>query len=223
MATIVFKLSENLYLRDPQSTDLGRSIIEASIRLIDELGFESFTFKKLADQIGSTEASVYRYFENKHRLLLYLIDWYWTWLDYRIEFQTHNLPTPREQLQISLRILTEKKQVDPQIPYIDEVALHRIVEAEFEKTYLTKEVDSDNKDGVFLAYKTLCKRIAGFISEINVAYPFPRTLASTALLAANHQPFYAAHLPSLTEAKTGIPEDELLYQFLESLINKSIA
>jgi len=35
-------------IRNPQATNLGQRIIEGSINLIDELGFENFTFKKLA-------------------------------------------------------------------------------------------------------------------------------------------------------------------------------
>jgi AcrR family transcriptional regulator len=83
MATLYFKLNPHLYLRDPQQTELGQKIINASVVLIDTLGFEQFTFKKLAEEIDSTEASIYRYFENKHRLLLYLVGWYWTWLEYQ--------------------------------------------------------------------------------------------------------------------------------------------
>ena len=37
---------------------------------------EEFTFRKLAQKINTTEASVYRYFENKHRLLIYILAWY---------------------------------------------------------------------------------------------------------------------------------------------------
>ncbi len=72
---IQFKLNEKLFLRDPQQTKLGRKLIQQSIILIDELGFERYTFKKLAERIQSTEASVYRYFENKHKLMLYLFSW----------------------------------------------------------------------------------------------------------------------------------------------------
>ena len=73
---IKITLNEGLYLREPQDSLLGRKIIEQSILLIDEIGFESFTFKKLAAAIQSTEASIYRYFVNKHFLLLYLVSWY---------------------------------------------------------------------------------------------------------------------------------------------------
>ncbi|MDZ7650788.1 MAG: TetR/AcrR family transcriptional regulator [Cytophagales bacterium] len=85
MPTLSFKLNSHLYLRDPQHTLLGQKIIQQSVEMIDRLGFEQFTFKKLAEEINSTEASVYRYFENKHRLLLYLIGWYWNWIEYCID------------------------------------------------------------------------------------------------------------------------------------------
>ena len=62
-------LNDGLYQRDPQETVLGQKIIKHSIVLIDEIGFEAFNFKKLASCMKSTEASVYRYFENKHCLL----------------------------------------------------------------------------------------------------------------------------------------------------------
>ncbi|MFZ9029367.1 MAG: TetR/AcrR family transcriptional regulator, partial [Crocinitomicaceae bacterium] len=78
---VSISVNENVFLKDPTSTELGRKIVRASIDLIDELGFEDFTFKKLALAIGSTEASVYRYFENKHNLLAYLTMWYWGWME----------------------------------------------------------------------------------------------------------------------------------------------
>ena len=81
---IRISLNPGLYLKDPQESDLGRRIIKHSILLLEELGFEQFNFKKLAEAMGSTEASIYRYFENKHLLLIYLVSWYWEWLSYMI-------------------------------------------------------------------------------------------------------------------------------------------
>jgi len=51
----------------------GEKIILHSIQLIHKNGFEAFTFKKLAIDSGTTEAGIYRYFENKHRLLIILL------------------------------------------------------------------------------------------------------------------------------------------------------
>ncbi|TXI71362.1 MAG: TetR/AcrR family transcriptional regulator [Cyclobacteriaceae bacterium] len=223
MATLYFKLNPHLYLRDPQQTELGQKIISTSVRLIDTLGFEQFTFKKLAEEIDSTEASVYRYFENKHRLLLYLTGWYWTWLEYRIEVFTSNLATPQEKLKACIKVVASEKKFDDTFDFIDEVALHRIVVAELDKTYLTKQVDSDNREGLFGGFKLLCKKIGGWVAEINPAYPYPHALISTLLLTAKQQVFFAEHLPALTNLGKSDDRQHELEKFLESLLFKSIS
>jgi AcrR family transcriptional regulator len=219
MAILTFKLNENLFLRDPQNTDLGQKIISKSVELIKKLGFELFTFKKIAAEIDSTEASIYRYFENKHRLLLYLIDWYWTWLGYRLDFEVNNVADPQDRLRKCIRLLTHSHSAVPKPDMIEEANLRYIVIEEFEKVYLTKQVDSDNKEGLFLPYKAVCKKIATIVLEINPKYPFPHSLASTALLALTHQVYYAQHLPSLSDIKFDVKKnDDRLYDFLEGLL-----
>ena len=223
MAIVSFHLNPNLYLRDPQSSTLGQKIIQSSIKMIDKTGADDFTFKKLGSEIGSTEASIYRYFENKHRLLLYLIDWYWTWLEYRIDYSTQNIASPVERLRTCIRILVEEKKKDPDGPFVDEQRLQRIVNTEFEKTYFTRQVDTDNKEGLFLPYKSLCKKIAGILKEINPQYPFPHSLVSTIVLSANHQLYYAQHLPSLTDIKTeSRQKHDKLVEFLETMVLNTI-
>ncbi len=222
MTTLQLRLNKNLYLKDPQSTELGRKIIQKSIELVDELGFEAFTFKKLSVEIESTEASIYRYFENKHRLLVYLISWYWIWLEYSISFETHNISEPEERLKIALRLITSKKSLDQNFPEVDESALQRIVISESDKTYLTKQVDEINKEGVFRGYKSLCTSIGSIVREINPKFPYPQALISTVLEASNQQIFFADHLPSLTELSDSNDKFDLNYQFLETIVFKAI-
>ena len=81
LSNITLKVNEHVYLKDPESSKLGKKIIQGSITLIEEFGFEAFTFKKLANHINSTEASIYRYFENKTKILLYITVWYWSWIE----------------------------------------------------------------------------------------------------------------------------------------------
>ena len=211
-------LNERLYLRDPQDTDLGRRLVAESIKLIDEIGFEQFTFKKLALRIESTEASLYRYFENKHRLLVYIVSWYWAWLSFQIRFHTHNVPDARERLRLILRILTRAHHDDPATTQVDEAALYRIVVNEASKAYLTKEVDEDNQAGLFREYKRLVAGIGDVVSEIKPDYLYPHALVSTLLEAARKQSFFALHLPSLTDvpAHEGTIDDTV-YSFLEGL------
>ena len=222
MATLSFKLNEHLYVRDPQHTALGQNIINKGVELIDQLGFEHFTFKKLAEEIGSTEASIYRYFENKHRLLHYLTAWYWSWIEYRIDLHTISLQTPHEKLKACLRVITEEKKVDPAFDFVNEEALHRIIVAELDKTFLTKWVDNDNKEGLFLGFKSLCKKVAAIIHEINPQYPFAHSLVSIILLGAKQQLFFVDHLPSLSDLKKGTNIHETLYQLLENVVFGSI-
>lgn len=216
--TLQIKVNEKLYLRDPEQTELGRKIIDYGIRLIDELGFESFTFKKLAQAIGSTEASIYRYFENKHKLLIYLIAWYWSWIDYQIDYQTHNIQDPNHQLRITIKVLSESTQYDPTFSHIDENALHRIVIAESSKAYLTKNVDEDNRDGFFQGYKSLSKKVADIISRVNPEFKFARAVATTIIEAAHQQIFFAAHLPSLTELRVPEGDKSQIADFLNRLV-----
>ncbi|WP_276497679.1 TetR/AcrR family transcriptional regulator [Pontibacter litorisediminis] len=203
MATsIQINLKHQSYLREPEATELGRKIVSESIKMIDELGFEDFTFKKLAAEIGSTEASIYRYFENKHKLLVYLVSWYWAWLHYLVMFQTQNIPNPRERLSRALEVISKAGEADdPTVVHIDERVLHRVVVAESSKVYYTKAVDTENKAGYFLEMKHFCHYLALMVLEINPAYPYPHALMSTLLEAAHQQLFFAQHLPSLTDVK----------------------
>jgi AcrR family transcriptional regulator len=221
MAHLTFKLNEKLFVRDPQSTELGQKIVSKGIEMIDGLGFEQFTFKKLAAQVNSTEPSIYRYFENKHRLLHYLTAWYWSWMDYRLDLATASLTSPEQKLRAAIRVITEEKKPDPSFQHINEVALHRIVVNELEKTYLTKWVDDDNQAGLFGGFKTLTKRISGFIREVAPDYRFPNSLVSTILLAANEQLFFLEHLPTLSNLDKSLSMTERhagLQEFVETIV-----
>jgi len=217
---IQIKINERVYLKDPESSDLGRRIVAAGIQMIDEVGFEHLTFKKLAKQIGSTEASVYRYFENKHKLLIYLVSWYWNWLEYQLLFSTNNITSADDRLTIALRVISQPHRFHAEFVHIDKEALHRIVVAESPKAYLSKEVDQDNKEGYFLSYKRLCRHIADIIREINPNYSYPTALISTVMESAHNQIFFAAHLPRLTE----LTKDnyEALTEFLTDTVKRVV-
>ena len=191
-------LNKHLYLRDPQATDLGRRLLTESVQMLDEIGFESFTFKKLATAMGSTEASLYRYFENKHRLLIYLVSWHWAWLRFRVRVALQNVADPRQRLVQALTAVCEASVDDPATPDFDEGALCRVAVAEASKAYLTKGVDADNRDGFFQEYLQLVADLVVVVQAVNPAYAHPHALVSTLLESARKQSFFAQHLPSLS-------------------------
>lgn len=213
--SLKFNLNTRLFLKNPEESELGRKILERSIVLIHKLGFEEFTFKKLAAGIGTTEAGVYRYFENKHKLLIYLFDWYWSWQEYRITLSTKRLSKPEEKIKRAIRLLTLELSEDVPTSHVNKGLLYEIVTAEGAKAYLTKNVTEYNNVKLFKPYKDLCSLLAGFIKECNSKYAYPRSLATTVVEVAHTQKYYARHLPSLTD----FPKDEeRLPSFLESLI-----
>lgn len=213
--SVKLEINKNLYLRDPQETELGRNIVRNSILIIDECGFEKFNFKKLGQRINSTEASIYRYFENKHNLLIYLLNWYWEWMKVRIDFNTINITNPVQKFDLTLNIIVDSASRNTTIDFVDEDILHRIVVAEGTKAYHTKSVDKDNKEGFFLSYKSLCKKVADIILDINPQFPYPRALASTLIEMSNNNIYFAEHLPRLTDLK--FAEDNLTAQMVSLL------
>lgn len=211
------RLNEKLFLRNPEESELGRKILQYSIILIEQIGFESFTFRKLALEIGTTEAGIYRYFENKHRLLLYLVDWYWSWQEYRLGLETKNIAVPKTRIQTAIRLLATRVEDDIATGHINEKLLHDIVMSEGAKSWLTKHVEEDNKDKLFQPFKDLCAQIAEFIKAYNPKYAYPFSLSSTLIEMAHSQYYYMHHLPSLTDFGKEKKEEDII-RFLEQMI-----
>ena len=219
LSNIKIQVNEKIYVKDPETSTLGKKIIQESILLMDEIGFEDFTFKKLGERIGSNESSLYRYFENKHKLLLYLSSWYWGWMEYRMVFSTSNIIDPMEKLKRAITIVTEKIEDDSATLHINESVLNKIIIAEFTKTLLTKEVDEENKEGFFLIYKRVINRIIEIIQEINPEYAYAKTLASSIVEGSLHQHFLKDHLKTITNCN----ENNSPTQFYIDLVQKTLS
>jgi len=199
LLNVKLPINEKLYLKDPETSSLGKKIIREGIILIDKIGFDNFTFRKLGERIGSNESSIYRYFESKHKLLVYLSSWYWSWIEYRLVFATANIDTPMEQLKKAITIVTEKVEDDTDTEHIDESILNRIIIVEFTKTFLTKEVDEENKEGFFLIYKRVINRIIEMVKNVNPEYKYAKTFVSSIVEGALHQHFLKDHLKTITD------------------------
>ena len=204
-SNLTITVHPKIYLKDPESSDLGLRIIEHSILLVDEIGFEALTFKKLGQRIGSNESSIYRYFENKHKLLLYLTNWYWGWLEYKLVMETYSTTDPTDKLKKALEVITRPVEADAKFSHIDEVKLGQIVVNEFSKSYLTKEVDDENKEGYFAIYKRLIHRLRDMILAVNPEFKHPASLASTVVDGALHQHFLMDHFKSITDCNKTSP------------------
>lgn len=192
-------IPEGLCLRNPLNTELGRSIISHSIILMDEVGFESFTFRKLASRMNSNETSLYRYFENKHLLLLYLVVWYWNWVSYLIDYNTKNIEDPQRKLDIIIENFVHATKENPSVDFVNEKLLHRLIISESSKAYHTKNVDEEYKEGFFGSYRRLIQKVADVILEIDPKFPYPHSFAGNLFEMGNNQIYFAEHLPQLTD------------------------
>ncbi len=193
------QVNKNVFLKDPKSSELGKKIVAQGALLIDEIGLECFTFGKLAKKLHTTESSIYRYFENKHKLLNYLVSWYWSWMEYQLVFSMANLASAEAKLSKAIKALCTDMEANTTCGEIDLVALNRIVISEASKAYLTKMVNDANKEGFYAGYKSLVARISDVILEIDKDFKYPHTLVSTIVEGIHHQKYFADHLPALTD------------------------
>ncbi|MFY0625463.1 MAG: TetR/AcrR family transcriptional regulator [Reichenbachiella sp.] len=224
MSIVTITIGDKYYNKDPHSTELGRKIVSEGIELLDQLGFEEFTFKKLAERIKSTEASIYRYFDNKLKLLVYLTSWYWAWIEHMIDYKTHHITDKEDKLKETIKILCHVDQghLNMDLPGVNTLSLRKVVASESDKTYLTKKVDEINSEGLFMGFKGLCHKIALTVLDINSKYKYPHAIVSTLIEASHQQAFFSLHLPSLTEITKNSNKtiEEQVYEFIEETIFK---
>ena len=218
LPNLKIQVNEKIYVKDPETSSLGKKIVEQSILLIDEIGFDNFTFKKLGEKIGSNESSIYRYFENKHKLLVYLSSWYWSWMEYKLIFATTNITDPKEKLIKAITIVTEKVIDDTNTEHINEAVLNKIIIAEFTKTLHTKDVDQENKEGFFLIYKRVINRIVGIVNEVNPEYPYAKSLVSSIFEGNLHQNFLTEHLKTITDCNESVSTTRFYLNLTENLL-----
>ena len=172
----------------------------------------------MGEKIGSNESSIYRYFENKHKLLVYLSSWYWAWIEYRLVFTTNNINDKFEKLIKAITIVTEPIEDDSKTEHINEAVLNKIIIEEFTKTLHNKHVDKENKEGFFLVYKQVNYRIEKMILDINPEYPYAKSLVSSIIEGSLHQHFLKNHLKTITNCNEKVSTSDFYIHLIEKLL-----
>ncbi|MFZ9673307.1 MAG: TetR/AcrR family transcriptional regulator [Flavobacteriaceae bacterium] len=218
--SINLTVHEKLYLKDPLSSDLGKKIVKQGVAMIESLGFEEFTFKKLGADIQSNESSIYRYFESKHQLLLYLINWYWSWMEYQIVFSTSSMTDAPLKLNRAIALLTQKWPDNSLVAGINAAQLQRVIITEAPKAMHTKSIDKENEEGLFGVYKRVIQRVSDIVMDINPRYAYPHMLITTVVEGAHQMRFFADHLPTITDQVDN--QAPFVESFYQDLIQKTI-
>ena len=218
--SINLTVHEKLYLKDPLSSELGKKIVKHGVAMIESLGFEEFTFKKLGAEIQSNESSIYRYFESKHQLLLYLINWYWSWMEYQIVFSTSSMTDAPLKLNRAIALLTQKWPDNSLVAGINAAQLQRVIITEAPKAMHTKSIDKENEEGLFGVYKRVIQRVSDMVMDINPRYAYPHMLITTVVEGAHQMRFFADHLPTITDQVDN--QAPFVESFYQDLIQKTI-
>jgi AcrR family transcriptional regulator len=212
---VKLQLNDSLCVKDPTSTEVGENILRESVNLIHEIGLEAFTFKKLSLSTGSTEATIYRYFSNKHQLLMYLSSWYWNFLEWKIAFSTSNSQTPQQALEQCIQVLVAPTKGERFNRLFDDTKLQEIVTLESTKAFVAKGLSKAEKKKYYSSYLQLIARIEQIIQEAHPKHTNATALATTILETVHYQHFLQHALPEIAITdKTGKSLSELLHQLL---------
>lgn len=190
-----------LYVKDPMLTDIGKAILHHSVLQISKSGMESFTIKKLAAEVETTETTIYRYFSNKHQLLMYLCSWYWMELQWKIAFGLANIDNPHKQLSKACEALAEPVKASKTF-VIDEEHLQRLVCNNFGKTHDVHFKNEFAPAGYYHAYHDLIERLSKIILACKKNYPYPQGLAQTLVESSMRQLFYRYNFPKMSDAQS---------------------
>ncbi len=212
------RIDESLFCKDPTSSDIGLAIIRKSVDLLHSEGLESFTFKKLATALGSTESTIYRYFLNKHQLIMYLSSWYWNLLEWKVVFATANMESPFAMMDKALKVLSNPVE-ESSVEFFDEKKLRDIVISYGFSGVELKNLKKKERVGYFLAYSNLSLRFEQIILLHNKNFKNARAMAATLIETSNFQLLLKLRLPELTDANSS---ETSLHNLLSQIVYKAL-
>ncbi|MGE3728421.1 MAG: TetR/AcrR family transcriptional regulator [Candidatus Sericytochromatia bacterium] len=195
-----------LFRKNPESSRLGTKLIDVALEYLVEQGLERLTFRKLAEQMQSTEASIYRYFTNKYQLLSYLA---YRGLSGIFNYLSEKLPkTPVEQqLHLLLSLL------DPSPKLYADSSFRRIIPLFM--VWKTHEQEAETQAEIQVALEPL-QKLRFLISDmlVNVGIPAHKTPLLESLLLFQNMGFSSIFLECMQLKKQEIPLfwEELLVQ-----------
>ncbi len=211
-----------LFIKDPFSSELGAKIVEAAIQLINKIGYEDFTFKKLALSCKTTEATIYRYFHSKQQLLAYLCALYWSYTTLIIELEGEKLNSnSKKQLGSLLQILSNNVELKSLSNTLLIEELFRLVIKQWPKVnHLDGEQNTYLNDAVN-AYKKVTQLFANVLHTIQPKLRYSLVYADTIVMAIHNYALNSCREKEFTIDKKSFSKE--IQKFSEQLTQKIIA
>jgi AcrR family transcriptional regulator len=165
LGRLAFHPNPALFIKDPLTSQVGMQILSCSVTMLQEAGLEGLTFKKLASEMKSTEATIYRYFTNKQQLLMYIMSIYAASLQMRLVLATTNISNPVDRLKEAIHCLMEVPKKDSMMEGMKLTQLHAIWCSEMPRWMDGTLTDSDQRKWWYQDLIELADRIKQIISE----------------------------------------------------------
>jgi hypothetical protein len=102
-------------------------------------------------------------------------------------------------MKIAIRLLVDGPVYKENL-YMDIETLSDIATEESYKSFLTKEVDMEHKNGYFKQFYKLSERITEIVKELSPNYQYPKTLVSILMESTLLHTFFMKHMPLMTES-----------------------
>lgn len=189
LPNVKIKINSGFFIKDPESSEIGKLIVNNSIELIGTIGSVNFSIKKLSVFMKCPESTIYRYFTNKLMIVQYLSSYYWGSLEYQIILQTKNIRSPKDKLKRLISIL-----VGPSFAisgsFINEDKLQKIIHTE---VFYLNHLRCDNKSKENLyhqSYNRIIDMGADFITSIAPKYVFPHMLIVNVIAGIRQQKYF---------------------------------
>ena len=96
-----------------QLTDRQHEIVDAAVDIIARQGIQELTIKKLSKRIGISEPALYRHFENKHAILVAILEFFGEWSRCAVADIGESRSPPEEKLREVFRRHTRRFAESP--------------------------------------------------------------------------------------------------------------
>lgn len=210
-------IPDAVFVKNPRESELGMKILHKGTEMLAKEGIDSFNFKKLAIAIQTTEASAYRYFDNKHKFLLYVINIYYGWMEYSIAVAEYEEKKTENKIKRAIESI-----IAPNHMPVDNVEfaknIRKVAIQEGVKLHFNLHIKDEIKNGSMTCYSRLTQRLSGLIRNIAPHYQFSEPLANLVIESVFHQLFQIGIM-----SKSDVVKHEKKIQlFLTQLIQQTI-
>ena len=202
--------------RRPARRQLDRPrVVAAALRLLDQVGLDALTMRRLADELGVTAASLYRHVRDKDELLVLLADQ----ISSQVPTMAEDVPWQDAFVQAAVavrRMLLSHRDAARLLASVRPAGVHRLRHIEVVLRRLTQAGFGD-REAAWAAY-TFNNFVTEFVAdEVRVAGEAaaagcsPRELLAQARAQLRALP--AAEFPTLTRLADYVASDDAEAQF----------